>query len=50
MQTSQQALGEKKLRKKYRRLKQDSSRAQMEQLAESEKLKLRIHELQSMIH
>ena len=37
----------KKLRKKYKRLKQESSRAHGEQAAEAEKLKLRIHELQS---
>ena len=36
---------EKRLRKKYKRMKMEASRVQLEQHGETEKLKLRIHEL-----
>ena len=43
--SSQAQAEHKKLRRKYRKLKQDSSRVLIEQAAETEKLKFRIHEL-----
>jgi len=41
---------DQKMRRKYKKLKQESSRSMMQQSAETEKLKLRIHELQSALH
>ena len=40
---------DRKLRRKYKKLKQDSKKIMIEQSNDAEKLKLRIHELQSML-
>ena len=45
----QRELLDRKLRRKYKKLKQDSKKIMIEQSNDAEKLKLRIHELQSML-